>query len=116
MKILTKALIMSILFSLMFFQYSGIEAKIKWHPRNKKIVKTHPRPFALKWPEVPRILAKEAYYLFKSGKAIIIDADSKEAYNNYHIIGAKHIPANILQRLTPKQLPTGNMIIIVYCY
>jgi hypothetical protein len=42
------------------------------HPRNKILMKTHPRPFKMRFPEVPRITAVEALGLYMSGQAFFI--------------------------------------------
>ena len=42
------------------------------HPYNKILTRLYPRPFKFKYPEVPRILAREALLLYRSGKAFFI--------------------------------------------
>jgi hypothetical protein len=116
MKIICK-LILTIIILLSFFCLcSDAMTQTNMHPRNKAIIKMYPRGAELKWPEVPRILANEAWRLFKEGKALLIDSDGKEPYQNYHVIGAIHIPGNELEKLRPEQLNSGGKTLIVYCY
>jgi hypothetical protein len=42
------------------------------HPYNKMLMKLYPRPFEFKYPEVPRILARDALLLHKNGQAVFI--------------------------------------------
>jgi len=42
------------------------------HPCNQVLLKLYPRPFKLKWPSVPRILASQALTHYKAGTAFFI--------------------------------------------
>jgi len=44
----------------------------KVHPYNKILMKLYPRPFKMPFPQVPRILAREALMLYKMNKAIFV--------------------------------------------
>jgi len=52
--------------------YALAQQKKYIHPINIILMKRYPRPYKLKYPEVPRIDAKEALNLYKLGKAIFI--------------------------------------------
>ncbi|KPJ69806.1 hypothetical protein AMJ44_02200 [candidate division WOR-1 bacterium DG_54_3] len=52
---------------------SQVQAQEKYvHPYNKILMKLYPRPFKLKWPDVPRILANEALTLYIAKKALFV--------------------------------------------
>ena len=58
--------------SLILIPYAFAQQKKYIHPVNIILMKRYPRPYKLKYPEVPRIDAKEALNLYKLGKAIFI--------------------------------------------
>ncbi len=92
--------------------------KQKIHPANIKIMKYHlkgPWPYKLKWPEVPRILATDAFMYYKAGKAMIIDSDGDVEYKDHHLYNAVHIRADKLMKMSPKQLKIKKKLLIVYC-
>ncbi len=60
-----------------------------------------------------RITQKEAYDLYKSGKAVFVDVRSHEQFSYGHIKGALSIPnSQLIQRW--REVPTGKMV-ITYC-
>ncbi|MDW8107761.1 MAG: rhodanese-like domain-containing protein, partial [Armatimonadota bacterium] len=64
---------------------------------------------------VPQVTAEEAYRLWQSGEAVILDVrSSAEYYNEGHIPNAIHIHAGrVLQR--KHEIPTDKPV-IVHCY
>ena len=68
-------------------------------------------------PNVPRISAYKAYYLYKSGKAIIVHAGGIR-YDSKHIVGALNIDQVSVSTgaLKLPRLPRSKVLIITYCY
>ena len=81
---------------------------------SKERVKTRPN---VDFPEVPRVLAYEAYVKYKAGKAIIIQAGG-ESFERRHIIGALNIPGEAVERgeVRLPKLPRRGIEIFSYCY
>ena len=82
------------------------------HPYNKILMKLYPRPFKFTCPEVPRILARDALLLYRSGKAFFIGCGAS----------TNPIPGGLyfrycLKTVNPKLLKaiTKNRMLIVYC-
>ncbi len=71
------------------------------------------------YPDVTRISAEVAYFKYKSGNVILIDAMSPEVYADKHILGAINIPNRHVEdrerlRETDFDFPVDKEIII-YC-
>ena len=69
------------------------------------------------FPEVPRISAKNAFLLFKSGKAIIVHSGGQK-FERRHINGAINISQEAVShgKIKLPRLPKKNIYIITYCY
>ena len=69
--------------------------------------------------EVPRISAAVAYFKYKSGYVVFIDAMNPKAFAYKHILGAINIPNNgakDIERLREMDLPfSPQQEVIVYC-
>lgn len=70
----------------------------------------------LDYPDVPRVLAYEAFVKYKAGKAIILHGGG-EVYNRRHILGAINMDYKdeIKDKLLPK-FPKDGIEIFTYCY
>lgn len=85
------------------------------HPYNKILIKLYPRPFKLKFPDVPRITAQEAFYLYKTNKAFFIHIGA--GFGN--IPGALRLQEKQVLKLDPNKLIKlipSNKLIILYCH
>jgi len=69
--------------------------------------------------EVPRIDAKMAYYLYKQGNVILIDAMDPKTFKKKHIVGSMNIPNDgpqDIERVRNMEIPfPKEKIILVYC-
>ena len=74
-------------------------------------MRLYPRPFKFKYPEVPRILAREALLLYRSGKAFFIGCGA----STHPIPGGLYF-RYCLKTVNPKLLKaiTKNRMLIVY--
>ena len=81
------------------------------HPYNKILMRLYPRPFKFKYPEVPRILAREALLLYRSGKAFFIGcgASTNPILGGLYFINCMKINPKQLKAIIPK-----NKVLIVY--
>jgi len=70
------------------------------HPRNKIISRLFPRPFKLRFPEIPRFTPQEALTLFKTNQALFIHVG--EAGGN--VPGCLHISEKTAANLDPNKL------------
>ena len=70
-------------------------------------------------PEVPRIDAKMAYYLYKQEQVILIDAMGPKTFAKKHILGSINIPNDgpqDIERVRNMEIPfPKEKIIFVYC-
>jgi hypothetical protein len=75
------------------------------------IMKLYPRPFALQYPEVPRILAQDALLYHKNGQAVFIGcgASTHAVSGGFHFRDCAKIGAKELRRILPE-----NKLLIVY--
>jgi hypothetical protein len=71
------------------------------------------------YPEVPRIDSKMAYYKYKAGDSIIIDAMPPSTYAKKHILGAINLPNDgpeDRERIMNMEIPfPKDKEILVYC-
>jgi rhodanese-related sulfurtransferase len=71
------------------------------------------------YPEVPRIDATMAYYMYKQGSVVLIDAMGPTTFAQKHILGSINIPNDgpqDLERVRNMDLPfPKEKIILVYC-
>ena len=82
------------------------------HPYNKILMRLYPRPFKFQYPDVPRILAREALLLYRRGKAFFIGCGA----STNPIAGGLYF-RYCLKMVNPKLLKaiTKNKVLIVYC-
>lgn len=108
--------ILVICLSCFVFALSQSEAKsrAKVHPRNMKLLKRGVMKNIPKYfPQIPRITAQEALFLYKNKKALFLYV-SYEDLNL--IVGGVHITEGQLATMNPRKLPLkkGQMLVI-YC-
>ena len=98
--------------SLILIPYAFAQQKKYIHPVNIILMKRYPRPYKLKYPEVPRIDAKEALNLYKLGKAIFIACGELARL----IPGALRLPSSMIKN-PPRILRqiAKHKLIILYC-
>lgn len=72
-----------------------------------------------KLPEVPRIDAKMAYYKFRAGTVILVDAMDHKTFAKKHILGSISLPNDgpaDIERIRNMNIPfPKDREIIVYC-
>jgi len=97
---------------LTFFTYSLAGEYI--HPYNKILMKLYPRPFKLRFPDVPRITAKEALMLYKSNQAFFIHIGDE----GWNVPGCLHFRENKAFRINPNKLfrLIPQKYVILYCH
>jgi len=70
-------------------------------------------------PEVPRISAEMAYYKYKTGKVILVDAMDQRTFAKKHILGSISLPndgARDIERIRNMEIPfPKDTEFIVYC-
>jgi rhodanese-related sulfurtransferase len=70
-------------------------------------------------PEVPRIDSAMAFYKYKAGSIILIDAMDRKTFDRKHILGSINIPNDgpqDLERVRNMELPfPKDKNILVYC-
>ena len=86
----------------------------KIHPYNKLISKIYPRPFPLRFPNVPRILPKQSLYLWQQGKAFFVHVGT----DGGDVLGGMHIYENKVGSINLNKLFSfaKNKFIILYCH
>ena len=73
----------------------------------------------IKGPEVPRISAEMAYYKYKTGKVILVDAMDQRTFAKKHILGSISLPndgARDIECIRNMEIPfPKDTEFIVYC-
>jgi hypothetical protein len=106
-----RIILILILFPLAVFYGGNLRAQNeRIHPYNKVLMRIFPRAFELKWPEVPRILARDALLLYKGSQALFVRVGVEGGI----VPGALHGPK--MHDVDPSLLAklAGNRVIIVY--
>ena len=86
------------------------DASTKIHPRNRMLLKQYPRPFKMRYPEVPRVTAQETLVLHKMGKALLIGvgASAKLIVGGFCYKDYRQVPIRLLKKMSK----TGKYIIV----
>jgi len=92
----------------------GTSVATEMHPRNKLITQLYPRPFKLRFPEVPRVTPAAALQYYKTGKAFFVHVG--EAGGN--VPGGLQLSEAKVQRVNVAKLLniTKGKYIILYCH
>ncbi len=101
-------------FLLIFAGSSALCLGVEVHPRNRVIAETDPRPYKMRFPEVPRITAEQAYDKFLRGEAFFVHVG--EAGGN--VPGGLHLSEAKVQAVNVQNLLDmfeGKQIIL-YCH
>jgi hypothetical protein len=84
------------------------------HPYNKLLLQNYPRPFKMRFPEVPRILPEQALVLFQQAKAFFVHVGT----DGGNVPGCMHIGENMVHKVNLEKLfkIADNKFIILYCH
>ena len=89
------------------------DEKMPMHPTNKILVKMYPRPFALRFPNVPRVTALAALDYYEKGKALLIhvgvDAPNVLGGFNHEELGMHGLTVDRLKEVAKTKM------IVTYC-
>jgi hypothetical protein len=106
---ISHTIISSISIGFCFVMFSFAQDNL--HPYNKVIMKLYPRPYEFKYPEVPRILARDALLYLKNGEAVFIGcgASTNAVPGGFYFRDCAKIGVKELRPILPK-----NKLLIVY--
>ncbi len=104
----------TILFTFLILLFSVVQIDAQTQIPSKGKIRTRHK---VDYPEVPRVSAYEAYFKYKAGKAIIIQAGG-EKYERRHILGAFNIDQEAVRKGQIKlpKFPKKGIEIFTYCY
>lgn len=109
-----KIIALSLVFILVFpaISLAQKQKKYKIHPSFLRLLKQYPRDKDILYPMVPRVSADEAYAMFISNKAVLIDVGARE----WRILGAKKLNMDYKNPKLIRKLKTiKNKFILLFC-